>query len=98
MIGVARSALRTCFACSETSESTNLLLLKTPRTRNEAGGIIQDTCVFRKFGVLDVDVGWERSEPMEQVKHLLPISAVRTHMKLEVDGTASRFRLTEQST
>jgi len=25
---------------------------------------------------------------MEQVKHLLPVSAVRTHMKLEIDGTS----------
>ena len=60
---------------------------KNCSTRNEATG-----------SESDVDVGWERSEPMEQVKYLLPVSAVRTHMKLEIDGTASRFRLTEQST
>ena len=68
--------------------------------RNEAGGseairkAVKRFCRFFR----DVDVGWERSEPMEQVKYLFPISAVRTHMKLEGDGTASRFRLTEQST
>jgi len=42
----------------------------------------------------DVDVGWERLEPKEQVKYLLPSLGYATHMKLEKDGTAARFRLT----
>ncbi len=53
---------------------------------------------FCKNFYCDVDVGWERSEPSSKVKYLLPVSAVRTHMKAEIDGTAVRFRLTEQST
>ena len=47
------------------------------------------------YVTLDVDVGWERSEPSSIVKHLLPISAVRTHMKLGMMGPLCRFRLTE---
>ena len=74
---------------SDTSESNRLYATKTLSTRNEA----RDSTAK-----CDVDVGWERSEPSSIVKHLLPISAVQTHMKLEVDGTAVRFRLTEQST
>ena len=78
------------------------MLQKTPRkgTKREIAGIREAVAVAKPVTQIlrDVDVGWERSEPMEQVKHLLPVSAVRTHMKLEIDGTASRFRLTEQST
>ena len=73
---------------------------KNSLQRNEAGGseAIREAVKRLSRFFRDVDVGWERSEPKEQVKYLLPISAVRTHMKLEVDGTAVRFRLTEQST
>ena len=54
---------------------TRVITLKNPKHRNEARDIIQYTCIKCKNYVLDVDVGWERSEPIELHKYLLPVSA-----------------------
>ena len=77
-----------------------LYATKTPSTRNEAGDSEEIREAVKRFCKFfrDVDVGWERSEPSSKVKYLLPISAVRTHMKLGMMGPRVRFRLTKQST